>query len=104
MRSIKREIQLIGIALLLDGGDCTRGASGTTVVTDSVTSFGLKQWIESLGGIHHRFKRGYRNVINESIRLNELGISSELALETSGHGASRKTIFWMTEPIRLQRF
>ena len=22
---------------------------GTTVVTDSVTSFGLKQWIESLG-------------------------------------------------------
>ena len=66
---------------------------GTTVVTDSVTSFGLKQWIESLGGIHHRFKRGYRNVINESIRLNELGVSSELALETSGHGALKENYF-----------
>ena len=66
---------------------------GTTVVTDSVTSSGLKKWIESLGGIHHRFKRGYRNVINESIRLNELGISSELALETSGHGALKENYF-----------
>jgi|TARA_A100001015_G_scaffold314678_1_gene424671 phosphomannomutase len=66
---------------------------GTTVVTDSVTSSGLKQWIESLGGIHHRFKRGYRNVINESIRLNESGVSSELALETSGHGALKENYF-----------
>jgi phosphomannomutase len=66
---------------------------GTTVVTDSVTSSGLKKWIESLGGIHHRYKRGYRNVINESIRLNESGISSELALETSGHGALKENYF-----------
>ena len=32
-------------------------------------------------------------MINESIRLNELGISSELALETSGHGALKENYF-----------
>ena len=47
---------------------------GTVIVTDSVTSTGLKYWIEEkLGGVHHRFKRGYKNVINESIRLNSEG-------------------------------
>ena len=46
---------------------------GSTVVTDSITSDGLTQFIEQLGGKHHRFKRGYKNVINESIRLNESG-------------------------------
>ena len=31
---------------------------GTTIVTDSITSTGLKTFIEEgLGGIHHRFKR-----------------------------------------------
>ncbi|MEG0377530.1 MAG: phosphomannomutase/phosphoglucomutase, partial [Eubacterium sp.] len=44
---------------------------GTTIVTDSVTSTGLTEYIESLGGQHHRFKRGYKNVINEAVRLNE---------------------------------
>lgn len=66
---------------------------GTTIVTDSVTSVGLKKWIESLGGIHYRFKRGYKNVINESKRLNNNNISSELALETSGHGALKENYF-----------
>ena len=59
---------------------------GTTIVTDSITSDELKVFIEDkLGGRHHRFKRGYRNVINESIRLNEEGEESWLAIETSGH-------------------
>ena len=66
---------------------------GTTIVTDSVTSSGLTKWIEKLGGVHHRFKRGYKNVINESIRLNKKNISCELALETSGHGALRENYF-----------
>ena len=65
----------------------------TTIVTDSVTSSSVKKWIEDLGGKHHRFKRGYKNVINESIRLNKEGISSELALETSGHGALKENYF-----------
>lgn len=66
---------------------------GTTIVTDSITSSNVKLWIESLGGKHHRFKRGYKNVINESIRLNNNGISSELALETSGHGALKENYY-----------
>ena len=65
----------------------------TTIVTDSVTSSGLKALIESLNGKHHRFKRGYKNVINEAIRLNSLGINCELALETSGHGALKENYF-----------
>ena len=66
---------------------------GTTIVTDSITSTGLANFIESKGGIHHRFKRGYRNVINESIRLNGLGQDSQLAIETSGHGAFKENYF-----------
>lgn len=67
---------------------------GSTVVTDSITSDGLTQFIEkSLGGKHHRFKRGYKNVINESVRLNNSGVESWLAIETSGHGAMKENYF-----------
>ena len=66
---------------------------GTTIVTDSITSTGLAKFIEEKGGVHHRFKRGYRNVINESVRLNGLGQDSQLAIETSGHGAFKENYF-----------
>ena len=66
---------------------------GTTIVTDSITSTGLAQFIQQKGGVHHRFKRGYRNVINESIRLNNAGQDSQLAIETSGHGALKENYF-----------
>ena len=66
---------------------------GTTIVTDSVTSDGLAAFIKSKGGVHRRFKRGYRNVIDEAIRLNESGIDSQLAIETSGHGAFKENYF-----------
>ena len=66
---------------------------GTTIVTDSITSTGLADFIKSKGGVHHRFKRGYRNVINESIRLNNNGQDSQLAIETSGHGALKENYF-----------
>ena len=66
---------------------------GTTIVTDSITSTGLAKFIEEKGGVHHRFKRGYRNVINESIRLNAQGQDSQLAIETSGHGALKENYF-----------
>src|SRR3712207_2609884 len=67
--------------------------TGATIVTDSVTSNGLAEYIAKKGGIHHRFKRGYKNVINESIRLNNEGVSSPLAIETSGHAALRENYF-----------
>jgi len=67
---------------------------GGTIVTDSVTSDGLKYFIENiLGGKHLRFKRGYKNVINEALRLNSLGINTPLAMETSGHAALRENYF-----------
>ncbi len=67
---------------------------GSSIVTDSITSDGLTQFIEQdLQGIHHRFKRGYKNVINESIRLNQTGQESWLAMETSGHGAMKENYF-----------
>jgi phosphomannomutase len=66
----------------------------STIVTDSITSDGLTQFIEQdLGGIHHRFKRGYKNVINESMRLNRDGQASWLAIETSGHAAMKENHF-----------
>jgi len=67
---------------------------GSTIVTDSITSDGLTQFIQlELKGNHHRFKRGYKNVINESIRLNGLGQESWLAIETSGHAALKENHF-----------
>lgn len=66
---------------------------GATIVTDSVTSDGLKEFITACGGVHRRFKRGYRNVINEAIRLEKQGVSAPLAIETSGHAAFKENYF-----------
>lgn len=66
-----------------------KGVKGGVIVTDSVTSDGLNEFIEkNLGGVHHRFKRGYKNVIDEAIRLQkEENKKAPLAIETSGHAA-----------------
>ncbi len=66
---------------------------GTAIVTDSITSTGLAAFIAERGGVHRRFKRGYRNVINEALRLNEEGVDCQLAMETSGHGAMKENWF-----------
>ena len=66
---------------------------GQTIVTDSVTSAGLKKFINDWGGEHYRYKRGYRNVIDEAIRLNQEGIECPLAIETSGHAAMKENHF-----------
>jgi phosphomannomutase len=67
---------------------------GSVIVTDSITSSGLNWFItKHLNGVHHRFKRGYKNVINESLRLNAEGVESWLAIETSGHAALKENHF-----------
>lgn len=66
---------------------------GGTIVTDSITSSGLHRFIEELGGVHCRFRRGYKNVINEALRLNAAGVNAPLAIETSGHAALRENYF-----------
>lgn len=67
---------------------------GSVIVTDSITSDGLTEFIEKRGGAHQRFKRGYKNVINESKRINEEEErKSYLAIETSGHAALEENYF-----------
>ena len=67
---------------------------GGTIVTDSVTSDGLNEYIEkTLGGVHHRFKRGYKNVIDEAKRLTAEGENTPLAIETSGHAAYKENYY-----------
>ena len=66
---------------------------GGTIVTDSVTSDGLAEFIAENGGKHLRFKRGYRNVINKQIELCKNGINCPLAMETSGHAAFAENYF-----------
>lgn len=67
---------------------------GTTVVTDSLTSDGLRTFIEQdLGGKQLRYRRGYKNVIDKSIELNKSGVDSALAIETSGHAALKDNYF-----------
>lgn len=71
-----------------------QGNDGATVVTDSVTSDGLKVFIENdLGGTHYRYRRGYKNVIDKARELCEEGINCPLAIETSGHAALRENYF-----------
>lgn len=64
-----------------------------TIVTDSVTSDGLTNFIERLGGRHVRYKRGYKNVINEAKRREKNGEYCPLAMETSGHAAFKDNYF-----------
>ena len=94
-------------AVLPDGPEVNRNAliamlaailapdyPGSTIVTDSVTSDELAVFLQQeLGLVHHRFKRGYKNVINEGIRLNAAGTVCPMAIETSGHGALRENYF-----------
>ncbi len=70
------------------------GNDGGTIVTDSITSPGVKSFIEdTLGGKHYRYRRGYKNIINKAIELNEQGINCPIAAETSGHCAMRDNYF-----------
>lgn len=82
--------RLVALASLIALENC----KGGTVVTDSVTSTGLTEFInEELGGVHLRFKRGYRNVINKQIELEAQGVSCPLAMETSGHAAFKENYY-----------
>ncbi len=70
------------------------GNEGGTVVTDSIVSDGLIKFINSdLGGVILPFKRGYKNVIDKQIELNNSGENCPLAIETSGHAAFRDNYY-----------
>ncbi|MBO5200339.1 MAG: phosphomannomutase/phosphoglucomutase [Clostridia bacterium] len=82
--------RLIALAAII----ATQGRRGATIVTDSVTSDGLKTFIEDeLGCKHYRYRRGYKNVIDKAVELCEQGIDCPLAIETSGHAALKENYF-----------
>lgn len=84
----RNRLVAVAAAIALDGND------GGMIVTDSITSSGLKQFIENdLGGKHYRYRRGYKNVIDKALELNAQGINCPLAIETSGHAAMRENYF-----------
>ncbi len=82
--------RLVALASLIALENC----EGGTIVTDSVTSTGLTEFInDTLGGVHLRFKRGYRNVINKQLELEKEGVSCPLAMETSGHASFKENYY-----------
>lgn len=84
----RNRLVAVASAIALEGND------GGTIVTDSITSSGLKEFIENtLGGKHYRYRRGYKNVIDKALDLNAQGINCPLAIETSGHAAMRENYF-----------
>lgn len=87
-REINRNRLIAMIAAIL-----LEESPGCGIVTDSITSSGLTDFIVAKGGVHHRFKRGYKNVINEATRLNAEGGNYLAAIETSGHGALEENYF-----------
>ncbi|WP_182187553.1 phosphomannomutase/phosphoglucomutase [Pectinatus frisingensis] len=94
-------------AVLSDGREISRDAliammaailapdyPNSTIITDSVTSDKLTSFLQDeLHLKHHRYMRGYKNVINECKRLNAKGEISPLAIETSGHGALKENYY-----------
>jgi phosphomannomutase len=67
---------------------------GSTIITDSVTSDRLTDFLENTLGLKHLcYMRGYKNVINKCKELNKEGIVSPLAMETSGHGCLKENYY-----------
>lgn len=84
----RNRLVAVAAAIALEGNE------GGTIVTDSITSSGLKEFIEKdLSGKHYRYRRGYKNVIDKALELNAQGINCPLAIETSGHAAMRENYF-----------
>ena len=82
--------EIVALAAALGADDYPGG----TVVTDSITSNELHDFLENKLGLKHlRFKRGYKNVINKAKELNENGEKAFLAIETSGHCAYSDNYF-----------
>ncbi len=67
---------------------------GSTIITDSVTSDRLTDFLEKELGLKHLcYMRGYKNVINKCKELNAAGEISPLAMETSGHGCLKENYY-----------
>ena len=84
----RNRLVALAAAIALEGNE------GGTIVTDSIVSDGLIDFINhTLGGVILPFKRGYKNVIDKQIELNNSGVNCPLAIETSGHAAFRENYY-----------
>ncbi len=84
----RNRLVALAAAIALEGNE------GGTIVTDSIVSDGLIDFINNtLGGVILPFRRGYKNVIDKQIELNQNGINCPLAIETSGHAAFRENYY-----------
>lgn len=63
------------------------------IVTDSVTSNHLEEFIRKNHGTQFRYKRGYNSVISMAKKINARGGNCPLAIETSGHAAFKENGF-----------
>lgn len=79
--------------IALAGAIALKDAPGGLIVTNSPVSDHAIEFIENKGGKVEPYISGYKNVIDRSITLNEEGINSPLAIETSGHAAFRENYF-----------
>lgn len=70
----------------------SRSSPGCAIVTDSVTSDGLADFLEDDLGLQHvRYLKGYANVIGKAKDLTNTGVANaEVAIETSGHCAMQE--------------
>lgn len=80
-----RLIALLSASFLTEG-QCT-------VVTDPLTSNGLTQFIEARGGVHQRYIRGMKNLIDAAVRSNAFDEYTPLVAETNGRAALLKNRF-----------
>ena len=84
----RNRLVALAAAIALEGNE------GGTIVTDSIVSDGLIDFINhTLGGVILPFKRGYKNVIDKQIEINNGGVNCPLAIETSGHAAFRENYY-----------
>lgn len=84
-RSINRN-NLIALASAI----ALKDSPGGVIVANSPVSSHAIHFVKELGGSIEPYISGYRNVINRCQILNEKGINSPLAIETSGHAAFRE--------------
>lgn len=87
-RSINRN-NLIALASAIALED----APGGVIVTNSPVSSHAINFVQDLGGSIEPYISGYRNVIQRCQNLNDKGINSPLAIETSGHAAFRENFY-----------
>lgn len=88
-------IELNGNRLIaLVSAIATENNDGAMIVTDSIASDSVTDFIErKLGAKHLPYKRGCRNVIDKQIELNHSAINSPVAIETSGHASFRENYY-----------